>query len=105
MSEVSTRVLVTGSARGLGLELVRHFSGKLPEGSIVIATSRKPSPELEAVVNNAKNVVFVALDVSSEASILQSVKTAKDIVGEKGLDILVNNAGAHSSTDGGISNM
>lgn len=27
------------------------------------------------------------------------------MVGEKGLDILVNNAGAHSSTDGGISNI
>lgn len=99
-------VLITGAARGLGLELVKHYALLLSDNSLVIATSRKSSPQLEEVVqSNKKNVFFVPMDVSSEASIQQSAEKVKSLTLGEGLDILINNAGVHSWTDGGVSEM
>ncbi|CAI7568690.1 unnamed protein product [Penicillium manginii] len=99
-------VLVTGAARGLGLELVKRYSLQLPDNGLVIATSRKSSPDLEELVCDCKSkVFFVEMDISSEESILQSVETVKSLLPGKALDILINNAGVHSWTNGGISEM
>jgi NAD(P)-dependent dehydrogenase (short-subunit alcohol dehydrogenase family) len=98
-------VLITGAARGLGLELVKRYALHLPGNSLVIATSRKASLDLEEVCSNKRNVVFVEMDISSEESILQSVETVKSLIPVNGLDILVNNAGVHSWTNGGVSEM
>jgi NAD(P)-dependent dehydrogenase (short-subunit alcohol dehydrogenase family) len=75
-------VLVTGSNRGIGLELCRHFAER---GDSVVAVCRKSSVELDALG------VRVHADVDvSDASSLDGL--ARALEGSP-LDVLVNNAG------------
>jgi NAD(P)-dependent dehydrogenase (short-subunit alcohol dehydrogenase family) len=83
------RVLVTGSNRGIGLELVRQYAG---DGYDVIATCRKPehATELSAVAATAPGgaVTVQRLDVSSEDQ-LDALAAA---LGDTPIDILFCNA-------------
>jgi NAD(P)-dependent dehydrogenase (short-subunit alcohol dehydrogenase family) len=74
--------LVTGAARGIGLELCAQLKGR---GESVIATCRERSSELLAIGAEAIDGV----DVSNEAAI---AVLAKKLAGRK-IDVLVNNAG------------
>ncbi|KAJ5089567.1 hypothetical protein N7532_008251 [Penicillium argentinense] len=99
-------VLITGASRGLGLELVKQYSCRVPDDGLVIAAARNMSPELGVIVNQeGSRVVFVAVDISNESSVLKSTPTVTTHLRGKGLDILINNAGVHSWTDGGVSQM
>ncbi|EIN08173.1 sniffer [Punctularia strigosozonata HHB-11173 SS5] len=85
--------LVTGSSRGIGLEIVRQLS-LIPE-NVIIATCRTPDKaetlmELKAQAKGQLHVV--KLDVSDESSIKGVAQAAREIVGDKGLDYLINNA-------------
>ena len=74
--------LVTGTSRGIGLELARQLHAR---GDHVIAACRTSSPELEAVGCE----VVGGIDVSSD-----SVGEALDAaLGDRTLDVVVNNAG------------
>jgi len=76
-------ILITGSARGLGLAAARHF---IDEGAVVITTDIRSSKEVEAL-----NCDYLPLDVSDEqavASVLSEV--AKRY---RRIDVLINNAG------------
>ena len=85
--------LITGSARGLGLELATQIS-QLPEVDIVFATSRKSSAGIDELVKNSNGkVVFVQLDTTDESSINKAVEVVSKRQGNKGLDVLVNSAG------------
>lgn len=96
-------VLITGSARGLGLELVKQSAS---QGDFVIATSRKNSPGLEEVVAQSnRRVVFVPLEVTDEASIAQSVKEVQLLLGQSSLDVLVNCAGVCARLDEKLAQM
>lgn len=96
-------VLVTGSARGLGFEMVKRFAS---QGDFVIATSRKSSPGIEEVVAQSNGrVVFVPLEVTDESSVAQSVKEVQSILGQSSLDILVNGAAVLSTFDGKLTQM
>ncbi|HET7357613.1 MAG TPA: SDR family NAD(P)-dependent oxidoreductase [Nocardioidaceae bacterium] len=77
-----SRVLVTGAASGLGLELVRRFAGR---GDDVLATDAADTPALPDEVH------FRKLDVRSD----EDWEAARDWVERTwdGLDVLVNNAG------------
>ena len=77
-----SRVLVTGAASGLGLELVRRFVGR---GDQVLATDVADAPALPTGVS------FRTLDVCSDAD----WEAARDWVEQTwgGLDVLLNNAG------------
>jgi len=85
-------ILVTGAARGIGLELVKQYAGAHKK-NIVFAGVRN--------VNNAKlvnefaqshpNVHVIPLDVSDESSIKASVKHVTSITDH--VDVLLNNAG------------
>ena len=78
------RVLVTGAARGLGLELALHLRG---EGAQVLGADLvESSAQLERV-----GVQLVQADVSSEPEVEGLADAARDRLG--GLDALVNNAG------------
>ncbi|KAH9924013.1 C-factor [Fomitopsis serialis] len=99
MAEISTW-LVTGSSRGIGLELVRQLVSN--PRNIVVATCRDPAraSKLTALKDSAKGQLHVvALDVSSEASIRGSVPEVEGILGEKGLDYLYNNAAITEGDD------
>jgi len=90
-NNMSKKILVTGSSRGLGLEFVKQF---LRQGNFVIASSRKPHEynelkELKAEYQD--NLLILKLDVSRE----ESRKEAYELISQKmnNLDLLINNAG------------
>ncbi|OSX61296.1 hypothetical protein POSPLADRAFT_1034746 [Postia placenta MAD-698-R-SB12] len=85
--------LITGSSRGLGLELVRQLTRS--PANLVIATCRNPAEAtaLQTLKSDAKGPLhIVPLDVSDSASIRSSVRTVESILGDQGLDYLYNNA-------------
>ncbi|RAH55253.1 hypothetical protein BO85DRAFT_377202 [Aspergillus piperis CBS 112811] len=94
--------LVTGSSRGLGLELVRQLSARAClEGGLVIATARKCSPKLTELIAQSNGcIVFVALDISEESIIAESAEQVRSALNENSLDMLINCAGVHSETHG-----
>ncbi|KAL4910619.1 hypothetical protein BDW74DRAFT_184459 [Aspergillus multicolor] len=95
-------ILITGSSRGLGLELVRRFSAQAgKQGGLVIATARNCSPALkEAILQSNGSTVFVVLDLSDEKSVTKSAEEVRGILQGRSLDILINCAGAFSVTLG-----
>ncbi|MFL9902860.1 SDR family NAD(P)-dependent oxidoreductase [Paraburkholderia fungorum] len=80
--------LVTGSARGLGREIVE---AALRAGERVVATARDPRQLVELVTRYGEQVRAVALDVTDPAAARQAVQAAVDAFGR--LDVVVNNAG------------
>ncbi|PYI09393.1 hydroxyacyl dehydrogenase [Aspergillus sclerotiicarbonarius CBS 121057] len=99
-------VLVTGSSRGLGLELVKQLSSRTTKADLVIAAARKCSPALDEVIANAGGrVLFVPLDISDLANITRSVEMVKSALDQRSLDILINCAGVHSETQGRVALM
>jgi NAD(P)-dependent dehydrogenase (short-subunit alcohol dehydrogenase family) len=75
-----TTVLITGASSGYGLETARYFRA---QGWHVIATMRRPQPELLP----ADRVTVLPLDVTDSNSIAACLAAAGPI------DVLVNNAG------------
>lgn len=88
-------MLVTGSNRGLGLELVKQLVGLSVPPKIIIAACRNPSSaqELNKLAENHKNIHVTRLDVGDEESYSQLVACVGEIVGSSGLNLLINNAG------------
>jgi len=90
-------IVITGTSRGLGLELVNQFL-TLPASEIgtIFATARasEPSAELSKAIDSSNGRVhFVSLDVTSEPSVTHAAQEIGQNLGAKGLDILINNAG------------
>jgi NAD(P)-dependent dehydrogenase (short-subunit alcohol dehydrogenase family) len=79
----SQRVLVTGSSRGIGLELVRQYAH---EGYDVIATCR--DPDAATALRGIDGITIVRLDVTSETDLAQVVSELAGVP----IDILVGNA-------------
>ncbi len=77
-----SRYLITGSNRGIGLELARQLHDR---GDDVIATCRSTSPELNKIGVRVESGV----DITSGESVLNLKKRIKDIH----LDVLIQNAG------------
>jgi NAD(P)-dependent dehydrogenase (short-subunit alcohol dehydrogenase family) len=79
--------LITGAARGFGLEIVK---AALAAGDKVVATVRSNPDKLKSQFSN-ENLLVTILDVTDE---LQSKDVAKLAIQEFGkIDVLVNNAG------------
>lgn len=85
---VADTVLVTGSNRGIGLQLVTQYAA---EGWDVIATSRSPADDadLQRLADDHPNVSIEALDVTNMAQI---ASLAEKLRGTP-IDVLINNAG------------
>ncbi|RDW94177.1 Hydroxyacyl dehydrogenase [Aspergillus mulundensis] len=100
-------ILITGSSRGLGLELVRQFSAQAgKQGGLVIATARSCSPALKEAVSRSNGlVVFVALDLADEKSVTNSAYEVRGFLQGRSLDILINCAGVYSVTSGKTAEM
>jgi NAD(P)-dependent dehydrogenase (short-subunit alcohol dehydrogenase family) len=80
--------LVTGSARGLGREIV---AAALAAGNQVVATARNPHDLDAFVARYPDDVRAIALDVTDAAAAADAVRTAVKAFGR--LDVVVNNAG------------
>lgn len=95
---------ITGSSRGLGLDLVRGLIAKpASEVSIVYAAARTQTDGLKKLASDAAGrVEIVPLDVDSEESIKLAVSQVEKSQGSKGLDVLMNVAGIMSHFPQGI---
>jgi NAD(P)-dependent dehydrogenase (short-subunit alcohol dehydrogenase family) len=85
-------VLVTGAARGLGLEMCRQL---LAEGRVVVAAPRKEGePELERLSEESGGRLhIIPMDVGDEDSIRSAAGRIAGLVDR--IDILINNAGVY----------
>ena len=81
-------VLITGSSRGIGLELARVYAER---GWNVIATCRTPSKadDLKAIAAQYDNVAIEELDVTDD----EEIATLAAKYNGKPIDVLLNNAG------------
>ena len=80
--------LVTGAARGMGLEIVRRLAA---EGATVWLGGRDRAALEDVTVTIDGEARVLAFDIDDEAA---CVAALAEIEGATGLDILVNNAGA-----------
>ncbi|XP_023123189.1 C-factor-like isoform X1 [Amphiprion ocellaris] len=94
-------VLVTGSSRGIGLQLVTELARSCNRPGIIIATARDPttSTDLQELSKTYPGVHIVKLDVDSQQSISSALEEVQSIVGNKGLNCLINNAAIGFSMD------
>src|SRR5688500_9034175 len=77
--------VVSGASKGIGLAIVGTL---LDEGVRVVATSRRTTPELDALDGDLLHVPADFMDPSAPAEVI-----ARAVEEFGGLDILVNNAG------------
>lgn len=77
-----TTTVITGTNRGIGLELTKQTAAR---GDEVIAVCRKPSPELERI--------GVRVESGIDVSVQEDVDQLVERLSETTIDILINNAG------------
>ncbi len=84
----ASTVLITGTNRGIGLELAKQYAEK---GWDVIATARSPekATELQALAKAQKKITVEKLDVTDVKAIEALAAKYKG----KPVDVLINNAG------------
>jgi NAD(P)-dependent dehydrogenase (short-subunit alcohol dehydrogenase family) len=92
-AQMTRRVLVTGSSRGIGLELVRQYARS---GYEVVATCRHPdaAEDLQALAGANRAVTVPRLDLESTAQLEQLATTLANTP----IDILVCNAAVFGGT-------
>ncbi|KAM4614269.1 C-signal-like [Discoglossus pictus] len=104
MAEIVIRsVLVTGSNRGIGLEMVKKFLSRAQPPEQIFATCRDPdgprAEELKNLASKHPNLVMVQLDATDATSIKEAVTTVETHVKDSGLNLLINNAGVMTRVD------
>lgn len=95
MVDTMQRILITGTNRGLGLELTRQCA---EAGNRVFATCRRPdeASELQALAQAHSNITILALDVADD---IQFVVFAESLAAQTdGLDVILHNAGINPRT-------
>lgn len=78
-------IIITGTSRGIGFEMVKLFSDA---GHNVLALSRNSKPISDLKL---KNVTALEFDIANESEILKL--SAYLQTGMKSVDVLINNAG------------
>ena len=86
-------VVITGSNRGIGLEILRQFA---VEGANIIACMRTESEETKSLLDdiaiaNVVTIIPVYFDMADESSVKAGCKVIKSL--KQPVDILINNAG------------
>ncbi|KAM3829131.1 C-signal-like [Vipera latastei] len=90
-------VLVTGSNRGLGLQLIKHLARKRNLPKWIFATCRDPAgPRTQDLRNLAAEhpqIVILALDTTDPSSVKAAAANVMEHLKGAGLNLLINNAG------------
>lgn len=87
-------VLITGSNRGIGLELVRQLVTTTHTKHVIATTRHTSNPELDQLKDKHRNRLHVLhLEVTDYQNFPEFVRQVQAIVGDQGLDTLINNAG------------
>ncbi|KAF0176145.1 MAG: sorbitol dehydrogenase [Rhodobacteraceae bacterium] len=85
--------LITGSARGIGLEFARAY---IAEGATVALADINAEAVAKAAADLGPKAIGIQLDVTNQASIDAGFASAIDQMGQ--LDILINNAALFSAS-------
>ena len=94
-----TSYLITGSSRGIGLEITRQLVETDAEITIFAAArSASASDFKELLERHPTQVIHVPLEVTSEDSIKAAVSLVTTKLNGRGLDVLINNAGVMNSS-------
>ncbi|KAL3427739.1 short chain oxidoreductase [Phlyctema vagabunda] len=102
----SFNALVTGTSRGLGLEIVRQLVAK-SHINLVFATGRSdPTPELQKTIDSSSGrVVYLRFDPVKIDDVRATLDTVKEKLAGASLDLLINNVGSMPFTPEGIASM
>src|SRR3954466_4305980 len=86
-------VLVTGSSRGIGAEMIKAFGerGAKCVVNYITDTEGKNKADAESVAKGLKDPLVIDCDVTNPAQVEAMMKHIQDRHG--GLDVLVNNSG------------
>ena len=95
-----TKVLITGTNRGIGLEFVHQF---LARGDTVLATCRHPdsAPALQQLQKENQQLRVLGLDVAST----ESLQNFPQQLAADAIDIFINNAGVYGPRDASFGNV
>ncbi|KAM3665275.1 C-signal-like isoform 2-T2 [Ammospiza maritima maritima] len=97
MAALARSVLVTGSSRGIGLELVRQLAASPRPPQHIFATCRDPEgprgKDLQNLASKHPNLVIITLEIADQASIKAAATKVEERLGGSGLNLLINNAG------------
>jgi len=93
-------VLVTGSNRGIGLEMIRQLvAGRSalgqPRHVFACCRNQAKATELKSIAAESKSgttVHIVPMEVTDDRKISDAVKFVDSVVGDDGLNLLINNA-------------
>ncbi|XP_034734517.1 C-factor [Etheostoma cragini] len=90
-------ILVTGTNRGIGLELVKQLAEKTGGEAHIYACCRAPDGTRAEALRDLTTqypgkITIIKLDMSDEDSISAAVQAVKDQIGDGGLNLLINNA-------------
>lgn len=88
-------ILVTGTNRGIGLEIVRQLLSAAHPPEYVFATCRSPSSadELNSLAEANSSLHIIQLDTTSLDTFDRVRTEVAEVVGDAGLNVLFNNAG------------
>lgn len=95
MSAKARSVLITGTSRGLGLEMVRQFAETQRPLSALFACCLDPanSEELQALAKKHSDIIkVIQMDVADPVSIKQAAAQVASQLGPSGLNLIINNA-------------
>ncbi|XP_026221724.1 SDR family oxidoreductase [Anabas testudineus] len=90
-------IFVTGSNRGIGLELVKQLAETTGEESHIYACCREPEGTRAEALRNLTTrypgkITTIKLDLSDEESISTAVQAVSKQIEDGGLNLLINNA-------------
>lgn len=98
MSEMlAGNIVVTGTNRGIGLELVKQLAQNTAEGAHIYACCREPEGTSAEALRTLPTqypgkITVIKLDMSDEDSISAAVHAVSRQIGADGLNLLINNA-------------
>jgi len=97
---MTNTILITGSNRGIGLELCKQYANANWQ---VLACCRKPelATELQQLADNSTSVTLYQLDVSDA----QQIKDLASQLKGTSIDVLLNNAGIYGQQDAYFGNI